>query len=190
MFKRLAITNRHLVKGSLREQVERIFQAPVRPQALVLREKDLAGTEYFQLAQELLPLCQAFGVPLVIHNFWQVALALHCPLQVPLPVLRSKYLQEEREYFTVLGTSVHSLAEAQEAEALGATYLVAGHIFPTSCKPGLPPRGLAFLGEVCSQTQLPVYAIGGLKLHSQEQLAQVKACGAQGACIMSDYMQY
>lgn len=49
-----------------------------------------------------------------------------------------------------------------EAQALGATYLLAGHIFDTSCKPGLPGRGLDFLAQVCAAVPLPVYAIGGI----------------------------
>ncbi len=190
MFKRLAVSNRQLVKGSLVAQLEKIFQSPVKPQALILREKDLSEQEYVQLVGQVLPLCRQYGLPLIIHSFWQLALRLHCPLQVPLPLLRLAELQQKRADFCCLGTSVHSLAEAQEAVALGAAYLVAGHIFATGCKPGLPPRGLDFLRAVCTQVRVPVYAIGGLKFCRQEQLEQVAACGAQGACIMSDYMHY
>ncbi|MFQ9523369.1 MAG: thiamine phosphate synthase [Phascolarctobacterium faecium] len=32
----------------------------------------------------------------------------------------------------------------------------------TSCKQGLPGRGLDFLSAVCAATSLPVYAIGGI----------------------------
>ena len=190
MFKRLAVSNRHLVQGDFLAQLARLCQGTLRPDALVLREKDLTAEQYLQLAQEVLLLCNREELPLIIHNFWRVALLLHCPLQVPLAVLRSPELQAERSHFPRLGTSVHSLAEAQEAVALGADYIVAGHIFATNCKPGLPPRGLDFLQEICAQVKLPVYAIGGLQLHNRTQLEQVAACGAQGACFMSDYMQY
>ena len=190
MFKLVAVTNRHLVKSSLEKQLEKIFQASVRPQRLVLREKDLPEKEYLELYQQVAPLCRQYGVELLLHNFWQLALRLHAPLQVPLSLLRLAELQARKAELPLLGTSVHSLAEAQEAVALGADYLVAGHIFPTSCKPGLPPRGLDFLREICSKVDLPVYAIGGLQLGRPRQLDQVRACGAKGAFFMSDYMQY
>lgn len=36
--------------------------------------------------------------------------------------------------FKTIGTSVHSVEEAIEAQKLGATYISAGHIFATDCK--------------------------------------------------------
>lgn len=58
---------------------------------------------------------------------------------VKLPLNRRGRKEEYRE--VLLGTSVHSLEEAREAQTLGADYLTAGHIYATDCKRGLPPRG-------------------------------------------------
>ena len=88
----------------------------------------------------------------------------------------------------LLGVSVHSVAEAQEAERLGADYLTAGHIYATDCKAGLPPRGLEFLEEVCRSVQVPVYGIGGVHIGSG-QLDEMLARGAAGACVMSGMMR-
>ncbi len=66
--------------------------------------------------------------------------------------------------FHTVGTSIHSVSEAVEAEKLGASYLTAGHIYVTDCKKGLPPRGLPFLQHVCQAVQIPVYGIGGIKI--------------------------
>jgi thiamine-phosphate pyrophosphorylase len=77
--------------------------------------------------------------------------------------------------------------EALRAQNAGATYLLAGHIFATGCKPGVPPRGLAFLQEVCQASALPVYALGGI------DAANARACiqaGAKGVCVMSECMCY
>ena len=74
----------------------------------------------------------------------------------------------------------------REAERLGCSYLIAGHIYATSCKPGLPPRGLAFLREVTVATELPVYAIGGI---TPIRLAEILAAGAAGGCAMSSLMR-
>lgn len=94
----------------------------------------------------------------------------------------------QQKLFPVLGTSVHSAAEAVEAEALGASYLTAGHIYATDCKKGLPPRGLSFLKEICQSVSIPVYAIGGIKLNGN-QLAEVMQYGAEGGCVMSGMME-
>lgn len=71
------------------------------------------------------------------------------------------------------------------ARALGATYLLDGHIFDTSCKPGLPRWGLDFLAQVCAAAPLPVYAIGGI---TAETLPGVRRAGARGACFRSGFM--
>ena len=92
------------------------------------------------------------------------------------------------EKFAKLGTSVHSVEEAIEAEKLGATYITAGHIYATDCKKGLPPRGLLFLREVCEAVDISVYGIGGIKFH-MDQWIELGKCGAIGGCIMSGMMK-
>jgi len=86
----------------------------------------------------------------------------------------------------MLGASCHSLEEAKEAVELGCTYLIAGHIFATDCKKGLPGRGTEFLQSVCESVQVPVYAIGGI---SGENMTLVRKAGAKGGCVMSGWMQ-
>ena len=62
-----------------------------------------------------------------------------------------------------MGTSIHSVEEVKEAVRLGADYLFAGNIYETDCKKGLPGRGLDFLRQVCMESSVPVYAIGGVR---------------------------
>ena len=78
--------------------------------------------------------------------------------------------------------------EALEAEALGASYLIAGHIYATDCKKGLPARGTGFLRAVCEAADIPVYGIGGMHL-DEAQIKEVLGCGAAGGCIMSGMMR-
>ena len=87
-----------------------------------------------------------------------------------------------------IGVSVHSAEEAREAVRLGTSYLTAGHIFATDCKKGVPPRGLEFLKGICELAPVPVYGIGGIRL-DPEQIREVLAQGAAGACIMSQMMR-
>lgn len=179
----LCVTNRRLCREDFLARIEKI--AASRPAGIILREKDLTEKEYEALAVEVLAICRKYHTPCILHSFAATAKKLGCrALHLPLPRLRG-LPAKERENFTVLGASCHSVADAMEAEALGCTYITAGHIFDTDCKKGLPGRGLGFLKEICSSVSLPVYAIGGI---NAENLAQVKAAGAKGACIMSTAM--
>lgn len=91
----------------------------------------------------------------------------------------------EKEWFTTVGTSVHSLKQANLAMHLQADYMTAGHIFETDCKKGLPGRGLSFLSKVVCKSEVPVYGIGGI---SADNAGQIMETGAAGVCIMSGFM--
>lgn len=182
----LAVTNRALSKRAYLEQIRTICEW--KPEALILREKDLNEAAYEALAKEVLVICRQYEVPCILHTYAEVAKRLECEhLHLPLPLLRT-YAEKGAGKIKYIGTSVHSAEEAKEAEALGASYITAGHIYATDCKKGLPPRGLSYLEEVCGAVNIPVYAIGGIKL-DEAQWIELKQCGAAGGCIMSGMMQ-
>lgn len=181
----IAVTNRKLVKRDFEDQIRIVCS--VHPKAIVLREKDLTPDEYFDLAGRVDEICRLYHVPLILHNFADVAEKMgKTRIQLPLPVLKG-LSEKEKLKFERIGTSVHSVEEAAEAVGCGADYLVAGHIFTTECKKGVPPRGLDFLKAVCSRVSVPVYGIGGIK-RDEKQIASVIDAGAAGVCIMSGMM--
>ena len=185
----IAVTDSATCPRPLAEQIERLAKlTELRPQAVILRAKPLDKAAYRALALQAQQSCKAAGIPLILHSDWQLARELGISmLHLPLALLR-QISEYERAYFTWLSTSVHSVGEAQEAQALGATVLIAGHIYTTQCKAGLAPRGLGFLRAVCSAVSLPVYAIGGIGFDAAQH-AELQANGARGACVMSAYMR-
>ena len=185
----IAVTDSASCPRPLAEQIERLTKlTELRPQAVILRAKSLDKAAYRTLALQAQQSCKAAGIALILHSDWQLARKLGIQnLHLPLALLR-QISEYERAYFTWLSTSVHSVGEAQEAQALGATVLIAGHIYTTQCKAGLAPRGLSFLQAVCSAISLPVYAIGGIGFDAAQH-AELKANGARGACVMSAYMR-
>lgn len=185
----IAVTDSASCPRPLPEQIERLAKlTELRPQAVILRAKALDKAAYRTLALQAQQSCEAAGIPLILHSDWQLARELGISmLHLPLALLR-QISEYERTYFTWLSTSVHSVGEAQEAQALGATVLIAGHIYTTQCKAGLAPRGLGFLQSVCSAVNLPVYAIGGISFDAAQH-AELQANGARGACVMSAYMR-
>lgn len=185
----IAVTDSASCPRPLPEQIERLAKlTELRPQAVILRAKALDKAAYRTLALQAQQSCEAAGIPLILHSDWQLARELGISmLHLPLALLR-QISEYERAYFTWLSTSVHSVGEAQEAQALGATVLIAGHIYTTQCKAGLAPRGIGFLQSVCSAVNLPVYAIGGISFDAAQH-AELQANGARGACVMSAYMR-
>ena len=189
----ICVTNRHLCEGDYREKLVEIAKA--HPAAIILREKDMSEEEYRELAGWFLPICREEGTKLFLHNFYRVAMELSSDgLHLPLPVLEevmSELGSDQPELLldklgvSELGASCHSVEDARRAKNYGCTYILAGHIFDTDCKKGLPGRGLEFLRKVTKEVDLPVYAIGGIE---PENIDEVRREGAAGACIMSSAM--
>lgn len=185
----IAVTDSASCPRPLPEQIERLTKlTQQRPQAVILRAKDIDREAYRTLAKTTKHICTAASLPLILHSDWQLAHEFGINrLHLPLALLRQMPACE-RAHFAWLSTSVHSVDEALEAQKLGASVLIAGHIYATQCKAGLTPRGLSFLHEVCKTVQLPVYAIGGIGF-DKAQHAELLAQGARGACVMSAYMR-
>ena len=179
----ICVTQRSLCSDDFLERIRRLAQA--KPQAILLREKDLGEADYEVLAREVQERCAPWGVRLVVRRYGGVARRLGLR-QVHLSM--EELRQAEPGMLTELqvGVSIHAVEEATEAQALGAAYLVAGHIYATDCKKELEPRGLDFLREVCQTVSIPVFAIGGV---TAERVPELLACGAAGCCVMSGAMQ-
>ena len=176
------VTNRKLCKRNFLEQVDQLTKG--KPQAIMLREKDLPLDEYEALARKVYRICYENNVPLIINQNISVAATLKLGnIQLSMENLR-KYRQDLR-HFNCVGASVHSVSEAIEAQLLGATHLIAGHIFSTDSKKGVPPRGLPFLKDICGAVSIPVFAIGGI---TEKEMSAIKKTGASGICIMSEAM--
>ncbi len=178
----VAVTNRALCPGAFEERIKALAQG--KAARILLREKDLPPSQYEALAARCRELCASSGTTLVVNSRIEAAKRLGIgSVQVPFPVLlEHRNLCRE---FQEVAVSVHGIEEAVEAQARGATYLIAGHIFETGCKPGLPARGLSFLRAVCESVSIPVLAIGGIRL---DRLPAVREAGAKGVCLMSELM--
>ena len=179
----LCVTNRKLCREDFLTRIERI--AACHPERIILREKDMNPEDYKELASAVMEICERHGVKCILHSFPDVAISLQAnAIHLPLHLLR-ELSQEQKTHFEVLGASCHSVEDALEAQALGCTYITAGHVFETDCKKGLPGRGLDFLRNVCAAVDIPVYGIGGI---DADNIALVRNAGANGACLMSSLM--
>lgn len=177
----LCVTSRKLCHEDFLIRLRRIVAAG--PRAVILREKDLGTEEYCALAHAALAVCQQAGVPLFLSGHAALAAQMGCAVQ--LRFAETKRLSRAGK-LPPCGVSIHSAEEAAALRGSGARYLVAGHIWDTACKAGLPGRGIDFLRAVADAAgNIPVYAIGGI---TPARMPAVYTAGAAGACVMSALM--
>ena len=67
----LCVTQRSLCPDDFLERVRRLAQA--KPQAILLREKDLGEADYEVLAREVQERCAPWGVRLIVRRYADVA---------------------------------------------------------------------------------------------------------------------
>jgi len=146
-----------------------------------LRAPELDDDALAPLAARIAAACRAAGVPLVVNDRLEVAVAVGAD-GVHLGQDDDPGGARERlGAGALLGVSVHDPAEARAAVALGADYLGAT-LWATATKPEARPLGPAGLAAVCAATRLPVLAIGGIDATN----AQVAlAAGAAGVAVVS-----
>ena len=196
------ISNRKLCEnGDLEKQIEKIFSAYEKKiilenfeiVSLTLREKDLNKNEYLKLVEKIYPICKKYKINLILHQNYDLNLdekydieGIHLSYSI-FKSLNQNIKAELIKKYKRIGVSIHSLDEAKEVENLGASYLVAGHIFETDCKKGLKPRGLKFIEDLSSTLTIPIFAIGGI---DEKNSQSVINSGAFGVCMMSNLMKY
>ncbi|MBA2442645.1 MAG: thiamine phosphate synthase [Rubrobacter sp.] len=147
-----------------------------------VREKSGTARGLYETALDLAPRSRTAGARLSVNDRVDVALAtgadgVHLAgKSLPPEVARGLVGA------VVLGVSVHSLEEAREAVAAGADYVTFGHVYPTSSKPGSPPRGVVELAEIVESVEVPVLAVGGIEASS---VREVLKTGASGVAVIS-----
>lgn len=152
-----------------------------------LRYKGSKTREFLELARQIRRICLSFGVPLIINDRLDVALAVDTEGvhvgQEDLPAQEARQiLGPER----ILGVSATCLREAKEAEKIGASYVGLGTIFSTSSKADAGrPIGTEAIWEISQAIRIPVVAIGGIHLGNVEEVIRR---GASGVAVISAIM--
>ena len=165
----------------LARQVEAALQNGAT--CLQLREKALDPAAFREEARQMAALCRRYGVPLIINDNVEVALAcgaagVHLGQQ-DMPIAQARRMAGPD---LILGASAHTVQEALEAQAAGADYLGVGAVFSTSTKADASPLPLTTLREICAAVSIPVVAIGGI---TETNLLQLTGCGAVGVAVVS-----
>lgn len=166
------------------EETERLTEAVIRGGVnwIHLRDKNASAAKLYRTALLLRRVTAREGALFSVNDRIDVALAagadgVHLGGESLPPDVVRKLLPPGR----LVGVSVHSVTEAEAAEKGGADYVFFGHVFATSSKPGLPPRGIETLKEVVDAVHIPVFAIGGIKA---ENVFLTLQAGAKGVAVI------
>lgn len=184
------VTDRELCLG--RPLPEVVAQAVAGGVNVVqLREKSASTRKFVELGRALLALLAPLGVPLVINDRLDVALAVGAQGahlgQSDMPVAEARAILGPK---ALLGLSLETMAQLREAEALppgSVDYYGLSPIFQTPTKADAGPGwGLAGLGqaraEVDAGSRRPIVAIGGIE---PGNAAAVLRCGAGALAVVS-----
>lgn len=177
------VTDRELCLG---RPVERIVEAALRGgvSCVQLREKSLPTGAFVELARAIKSILEPGGVPLIINDRIDVALAagadgVHLG-QSDLSCLDARKLLGPG---AIIGLSVESMDQALDAEVRDADYLGVSPIFATPTKPDIRTAwGLDGLRRLRSRSSHVLIAIGGI---NPSNAAQVLEAGADGLAVVS-----
>jgi thiamine-phosphate pyrophosphorylase len=158
--------------------------APPGAVGVQLREKDLPARALAALAREVLAVTRPLGVPLLINDRVDVALAVGADgvhlAGHSLEATDARVLLGPERF---LGASTHSLAEATAARAGGCDFVTFGPVFVTPSKARYgAPLGVDRLREACEVlAPYPVLALGGV---TPENAGHCRSAGAAGVSVI------
>jgi thiamine-phosphate pyrophosphorylase len=155
---------------------------------LQLRAKGWEPHEIQTLAQQILPLCRAAGVPFILNDFPEVAAELDADgVHIGQDDGSLAAAREIMGPGKIIGRSTHSLAQARAALAEGFDYIGFGPLFPTPTKLGRPGIGVEDIAAMEREvgSRIPAFCIGGIQ---RANLREVLAAGARRVVIVSDLL--
>lgn len=177
-----AVTDRAWLRGrTLCEQAEDALRGGAT--CMQLREKALDRDSFLAEAVALKAICARFGVPLIVNDDVEIALAcgadgVHIGQHdAPAAEVRRRIGPD-----MLLGVSAQTVAQAVRAERDGADYLGVGAVFSTGTKPDADDVSYDTLRAICAAVSIPVVAIGGV---TRDNVARLAGSGVDGVAVVS-----
>ncbi len=177
------LTDAQLSRGRSHREV---IESAIRGGATIVqyREKSASTRKMIDEALELRDLCRARGVPFIVNDRVDVALAVDADGvhvgQDDMPASLARKLVGRDK---IVGVSAENVEEARTAIADGADYLGVGAIFATATKSDAgEPIGIAGLMKIARMSTVPIVGIAGI---NASNAASVIRAGAAGIAVVS-----
>lgn len=152
-----------------------------------LREKDCSTRDFIALASTLKQTLSQAGVPLIINDRVDVALAVEAD-GVHIGQSDMPYSMARRilGYDRIIGLSVENMEQVGLANGLDVDYIGISPVFSTATKTDTAePFGLAGLEKAVKLSRHPAVGIGGMNIDTAEG---VICAGADGIAVVSAIM--
>lgn len=177
----LCTDRRLMTTDTLEEAVELAIQGGVT--VVQLREKDCTSRQFYEEAEKVKAITDAYEIPLLINDRLDIALAVGADGvhlgQTDIPVWAARDILGADK---IVGATANTLEKAEEAWKSGADYLGVGDVFGTSTKADTLHVTLEELAAIKKQVEIPVVAIGGI---NAENISLLKGTGVDGAAVIS-----
>lgn len=150
---------------------------------LQYRAKDASPALALEQARRLVALCRARGVPLIVND--SIELALACGADGVHVGREDAGARDARSALPggIVGVSCYAdAARVAPAAAAGADYVAIGTVFASPTKPAAARAPLELIAHAHAIASLPVVAIGGITLANAPQLI---AAGADMVAVIS-----
>lgn len=177
------VTDRDLSLGrSLEELVSEAVAGGVT--MVQLREKDAATGEFIELAGRLMKILAPLGIPLIINDRVDVALAVDADGvhigQSDMPYETARRLLGPDK---IIGLSVENMDDLIKANSLDVDYVGISPVYGTPTKTDTAePFGLEGLRKAVNMSKHPTVAIGRMNAGT---IADVMAAGTDGVAVVS-----
>lgn len=145
---------------------------------LQLREKEISGREYFELAAKIKKITDIYNIPLIIDDRIDIALAVDAAgVHVGQSDIPAEYARKLIGHEKILGVTAKTVEQAKKAEEAGADYLGVGAIYPTTTKVKTILTPVSVLDDIAREVSLPITAIGGLNASNMHVLSESEISG-------------
>lgn len=151
-----------------------------------LREKTGDTGDIYKIAVKVKEITDKYDIPLIINDRIDIMLAVDCAgihigqSDMPCNIAR-KIVGPDK----IIGVSTSTAEESKKAQMDGADYLGCGAVYPTETKKDATHVTTETLKEISENVDIPVVAIGGIKLDNAENLANTRI---KGLCFVSEIM--
>ena len=179
------IADHSVIGDSLAEKVHANLEQGIKQ--IQFRAPSMNKQRYLSMAAELYDSCHKHGARLILNcdiDWYLDSLAdgLHLTSQ------RLEYMYKtgaDHADIEIYSASCHSSEELDYANAINVSSVLIGPVLHTHSHPHARPLGWARFSSLCTQANMPAYAVGGL---GKKDIPTARVNGAQGIAGIRDFV--
>ena len=151
-----------------------------------LREKSLNSEELFHFSSSLKYLLDFYNIPLIVNDDIELCKKLGaCGVHLGQSDTEITEARSVLGANKIIGLSVNTIEQVQNAQIQSVDYIGVGAIFPTNNKPNVETIwGLSGLNQASLISSLPIVAIGGI---DEDNAPIVMNAGANGIAAIGAF---